>query len=389
MAATLTSAQVMALVPCTRYTLAILDAIYAGVGKSAFSALDILGLAGVRAQDKIWAIAQNTAASNNTILYGTNENTAGNKFLPLHAVCRFAADAIENVIGLYDVGDDRISDLVAKIRAYADHRQTPPADLRGLRLSAFSVAVRSLTGHFSPGDLITGGTSGAKGTIVFATNASPIRFVAVSGTFALNETITGPSGTAVVNALPVAESNYAYLSAPIFADGEVITGAQSNASGSISLPGATEFIPYHATFGTFLAGEVITGSSGKKALIGSLWSGLDARFYVFHRATYRLDAWGLNTISPNSNAAMVARAAEFLLRGTSLIIPIQGVSELCAWAAIGAAARMAAAAKVGVSPFLAAQTSAAKEACRTVAAGIAEENYHLTRLTYYVNTFGL
>ena len=74
------------------------------------------------------------------------------------------------------------------------------------------VTVGTITGTFTRGEVITGGSSGAKGRVI--TTTSPIYYVSTSGSFTVGETITGAYGggsaviATVVDGSEVITSNY-------------------------------------------------------------------------------------------------------------------------------------------------------------------------------------
>ena len=64
-----------------------------------------------------------------------------------------------------------------------------------------TLTVSGATGTFIAGETITGGTSGAKGTVILHSPATTITFVVTSGTFAGTETITGTTYSATMASL--------------------------------------------------------------------------------------------------------------------------------------------------------------------------------------------
>jgi hypothetical protein len=69
------------------------------------------------------------------------------------------------------------------------------------------LVVSSATGTFIAGETITGGTSGAKGTIISHSPATAISYVETSGTFQASETITGTNYTASVSTVTAGDTN--------------------------------------------------------------------------------------------------------------------------------------------------------------------------------------
>jgi len=69
-----------------------------------------------------------------------------------------------------------------------------------------TLTVQNASGTFIAGETITGGTSGAKGTVIAHTPLTTITFVVTSGTFAGTETITGTTHTATMVSLAAGDT---------------------------------------------------------------------------------------------------------------------------------------------------------------------------------------
>ena len=70
-----------------------------------------------------------------------------------------------------------------------------------------TLTVSGASGTFIAGETITGGTSGAKGTVIDHSVATTITFVVTSGTFAGTETITGTTHTATMVSLAAGDTD--------------------------------------------------------------------------------------------------------------------------------------------------------------------------------------
>ena len=89
---------------------------------------------------------------------------------------------------------------VNTIRAIYDSGNT------GTDAVAPTLTVSGSTGTFIAGETITGGTSGAKGTVIAHTPATTITFVVTSGTFAGTETISGTTYSATMVSLAAGDT---------------------------------------------------------------------------------------------------------------------------------------------------------------------------------------
>lgn len=106
------------------------------------------------------------------------------------------------------------------------------------------------TANFTVGDIVTGGTSGATGTVQYQKDNGVDGFLSlvfVSGTFVDNETITSPSGgSALVNGAPVAnDRNYWQR----FTNKQLLT--------SSNIPAGTEFIKMFINWNGILNSEAV------------------------------------------------------------------------------------------------------------------------------------
>ncbi len=90
---------------------------------------------------------------------------------------------------------------VNTIRAVYDSGNT------GTNAVAPTLTVTGATGTFIAGETITGGTSGAKGTVIAHTPLTTITFVVTSGTFAGTETISGTTYSATMASLAVGDTD--------------------------------------------------------------------------------------------------------------------------------------------------------------------------------------
>ena len=77
----------------------------------------------------------------------------------------------------------------------------------GTDATAPTLTVSGATGTFIAGETITGGTSGATGTVIAHNPATTITFVVTSGTFAGTETITGTTHTATMVSLAAGDTD--------------------------------------------------------------------------------------------------------------------------------------------------------------------------------------
>lgn len=153
------------------------------------------------------------------------------------------------------------------------------ATAAGTLLPALAVALAfdGQTGDFTLGQVVTGTTSGATGTLVAQTDAGAtgtLYLTGVVGTFEDNEAITDPiTGAAVVNGT-AASSPVAYLKydgqSGDFTANLVVTGGTSAATGIITADtdaGATGTLTLVAVTGTFVNDETLTDSGTGAAVV--------------------------------------------------------------------------------------------------------------------------
>ncbi len=176
-------------------------------------------------------------------------------------------------------------------------------------IAGHMIVLAGAAGVFTIGETITGGTSGATGTVIAATaTGTEVRYTPVLGRFDIGELVTGGTSGTIKScqSMPFRAYNWGprvwaacqaifeddgqsgrqyspinvqrtyttgYLSTIVgnFAPGELITGGTSGATGTITTqPTATGggiLIFWHRT-GTFQSGETITGgSSGATAVL--------------------------------------------------------------------------------------------------------------------------
>jgi hypothetical protein len=134
----------------------------------------------------------------------------------------------------------------------------------GVITTAF-LAYDAQSGNFTVGQVVTGGTSAATGTISADTDAGAtgvLTLTGVVGVFADNEAITDPlTGAATVNG--VAYKTLAYDNQSVaFEIGQVVTGGTSAAVGAISaLTSSVLTFPLSTVTGVFVDDEALLGTS--------------------------------------------------------------------------------------------------------------------------------
>lgn len=149
-----------------------------------------------------------------------------------------------------------------------------------LPAAAVALAFDGQSGNFTVGQVVTGATSGATGTLRAQADAGTtgtLYLTGVVGTFVDNEAITDPiTGAALVNGAP-ASSGTAFLAYDAqsgnFTVGLVVTGGTSGATGRITADvdaGATGTLALVAVTGTFADNEALTDSSTGAATVNGV-----------------------------------------------------------------------------------------------------------------------
>ena len=144
----------------------------------------------------------------------------GNQYTSLPTVTISSSTGSDATIRAYgdEIGKIEKLKTVSLGRSY-ETAPTPPA------LGFFNnMIVTSVTGTFLTNDTVTGGTSGATGTIVsLDTDRGLLRIKAVSGTFTIDETLTSTTSgtcvlkqlnvaTATVNVVPISDTDGTFIS---------------------------------------------------------------------------------------------------------------------------------------------------------------------------------
>ena len=140
-----------------------------------------------------------------------------------------------------------------------------PLSASGSAQSASPSVVRlgydAQSGNFAVAEVVTGGTSGAVGTVFTdedAGSAGTLNLITVTGTFVDNEALTGSvTGAATVNGAPVHGILIDAALAP-FEVGQVLTGLTSRATGTIATI-AAGVLTFTAAPGAFVDNEALVG----------------------------------------------------------------------------------------------------------------------------------
>lgn len=128
--------------------------------------------------------------------------------------------------------------------------------------------IDTATGNFTVGETVTGGTSGATGTVGITNtdNQDDIGLTGIVGSFRVGETITG--GTSTETAIIRGGAFSAYVpAAPVVS----FMGATVNGNIGLSANGnalnATLIVAYSTLVGTFQVGETVSGGTSSNTMV--------------------------------------------------------------------------------------------------------------------------
>lgn len=160
------------------------------------------------------------------------------------------------------------------------------------------LAYDTQTGNFTVGQVVTGGTSNATGTIVQdldGGSTGTLVLSGVSGTFQDNETITDPiTGSAAANGTQTV-ATAGTITAPAAVTAQAVSGTAAN-----------DMVVYAPVVITLEAGNVLDGV-GKSLEIAELTTGTDR----LSRCAYNLSTSVVTWVSKSGTPALIASATEY------------------------------------------------------------------------------